>query len=380
MILAHKLAQQIVDRTMDIIDNNINVINHTGVIIGSGDKHRIGEVHDGALLAIKHGDTVEVTESAGATLKGVKPGINLLLKHQGEVIGVVGITGEPDSIRSYAELVKMTAEMIVEQSALTEQLQWDKRHKEEFVTAWVENRLNEIELQSWASRLNIDLTKPRVVTVIEFSSENRDSTLKHIQQAIDILEYPYRDNLVSVMSMNEVAVLKPYQASDSNNFKQTESNRIDKLIERLNDRGIYDVHIGLGRYFPELENIHLSYQSAKQAIQIGKASSTNDHKHLFDAHSFPILLSPLIDSWQGNQLTTPIIKLKAQDKSGQLTKTLTALFENEGNLKECADSLFIHRNTLRYRLNKIEEITQVSPHTFAGQVELYLALQLSKSK
>ncbi|WP_375753004.1 sugar diacid recognition domain-containing protein [Vibrio sp. HN007] len=379
MILEHQLAQQIVDRTMNIIGNNINVMNHAGIIIGSGDAHRIGHLHDGALLAIKHGDTVELSEETCQTLKGAKPGINLLLKNQGNVIGVVGITGDPDTIRSYANLVKMTAEMIVEQAALTEQLQWDKRHKEEFITAWISNNLNEAELHNWASRLNIDLNKPRVATVIEFLSGSRDVSLQDIRQVVDILEYPYRDNLVAVVSMNEVVVLKPYKKEDVEGFRQSESERIDKLIERLHASGIFDVHVGLGKYFAEPKKIHLSYQSAKQVIQFGKKNMPDSNKHLFDSNQLPVLLSPLANNWQGEQLCEPIVKLNANDKSGQLIKTLITLFKCDGNLKKCANSLFIHRNTLRYRLNKVEEITKISPHTFAGLVELYIAIQINKS-
>lgn len=141
MLLDDKLAQQIVDRTMKIIGTNINVMDQYGIIISSGDSLRIGQIHDGALLAINHGDTVEITEQSSHGLKGVKPGINLLLKYNQEIIGVVGITGNPDDIRNYAAMVKMTSELIIERSLLIEQLQWDKRHVEEFISSWVNGEL-----------------------------------------------------------------------------------------------------------------------------------------------------------------------------------------------------------------------------------------------
>ena len=56
--LTPKLAQQIVERTMKIIDCNINVMDANGCIIGSGDLERIGEVHEGAMLAISQKRTV----------------------------------------------------------------------------------------------------------------------------------------------------------------------------------------------------------------------------------------------------------------------------------------------------------------------------------
>lgn len=79
-MLDANLAQQIVDRTMSIIGYNINVMNHAGIIIGSGDRDRLGHVHDGAILALKHGDSIELNSHSCQSLKGVKPGINMLLK------------------------------------------------------------------------------------------------------------------------------------------------------------------------------------------------------------------------------------------------------------------------------------------------------------
>jgi len=378
MFLDHQLAQQIVNRTMDIIGNNINVMNHAGTIIASGDTKRLGKLHDGALLAIKHGDTVEVSLSDASSLKGVKPGINLLLMAEGEIIGVVGITGDPDTIRNYAALVKMTAEMIVEQARLIEQLQWDRRHKEEFITAWTNNKLSIVELQNWASRLSIDIAKPRIAAVIRFDHSNSSINHNTIRQVVELLDYPELDNLVTVLSLTEVVVLKPHIDGDRQDFSQKENQRINQLSDRLEQNGIYDVHIALGQYFPGAENIPLSFQSALQVMAYGQQHLPNKKKFLFDEVRLPVLLSPLGDVWQGRQLCEPYSRLIEQDKSGQLTKTLHALFEHQGNLKKCADSLFIHRNTLRYRLDKIEKITTISPHQFSGLVELYIASQISK--
>ncbi|BDU38265.1 sugar diacid recognition domain-containing protein [Vibrio nigripulchritudo] len=378
MILEQQLAQQIVDRTMAIIGNNINVMNQAGVIIGSGDPHRIGQTHDGALLALKHGDTVEITQQSCQSLKGAKPGINMLMKSQHEVIGVVGITGDPDSIRNYASLVKMTAEMIVDQAALIEQLQWDRRHKEEFISAWITNSVPIAELKDWAARLDIDLDMPRVAVVIELHANSAPLSLSQTRQIVELLEYPKRDNLVAVTSMREIVVLKPSHNRHGKWDSQQESVRIDILLDRLHKQGIQELDIALGEYFPNVEDIHLSYQSARQVLQFGQKHHPEHNKYLFEEMRLPVLLSPLGHFWQGDQLCKSIVKLKEQDKSGQLLKTLYALFEHQGNQKLCAESLYIHRNTLRYRLDKIEKITRISPKNFTGLVELYIASQITK--
>ncbi len=114
--LSYELAQEIVERTMKILNKNINVMNEDGIIIGSGEKERINQVHDGALLVLKKGKSVVIDEKSAAGLKGAKPGINLPIQFNNQIIGVVGITGEPEQIQNYAELVKMAAELVLEQS------------------------------------------------------------------------------------------------------------------------------------------------------------------------------------------------------------------------------------------------------------------------
>ncbi len=113
-----KMAQDIVARTMRIIDTNINVMDARGRIIGSGDRERIGELHEGALLVLSQGRVVDIDDAVARHLHGVRQGINLPLRLEGEIVGVIGLTGEPENLRKYGELVCMTAEMMLEQSRL----------------------------------------------------------------------------------------------------------------------------------------------------------------------------------------------------------------------------------------------------------------------
>ena len=126
-----KMAQDIVARTMRIIDTNINVMDARGRIIGSGDRERIGELHEGALLVLSQGRVVDIDDAVARHLHGVRQGINLPLRLEGEIVGVIGLTGEPESLRKYGELVCMTAEMMLEQSRLMHLLAQDSRLREE---------------------------------------------------------------------------------------------------------------------------------------------------------------------------------------------------------------------------------------------------------
>ncbi|ENP8340642.1 helix-turn-helix domain-containing protein [Vibrio harveyi] len=375
VILDHTLAQQIVDRTMSIIGHNINVMNAAGTIIGSGEAERIGQKHDGAVLALNHGDSLELDEQSCQSLQGVKPGINMLLHFKGEVVGVVGVTGKPEQIRAFAQLVKVTAELTIEQASLVEQLQWDRRHQEEFVSAWLNQQLNDSDLHDWAQRLCIDLVTQRVAVVIELIADNAPVSLSKVREVVDVLYRSEDKPLVAIMSMNEIVVLKSLRSSSTSNSDQSILERIQR---RLTANQIDDVRLAIGQYFDGAKQLPLSYQSAKQVLAVGRRSHPEQITLSFSEYRIPVLLAPLADSWQGEQLAQAMTSLASADKSGQLVKTLEAYFHANGNASDCANALFIHRNTLRYRLDKISEVTGISTHDFTGLVELYIASHLNK--
>ncbi|WP_447469145.1 sugar diacid recognition domain-containing protein [Vibrio harveyi] len=375
VILDHTLAQQIVDRTMSIIGHNINVMNAAGTIIGSGEAERIGQKHDGAVLALNHGDSLELDEQSCQSLQGVKPGINMLLHFKGEVVGVVGVTGKPEQIRAFAQLVKVTAELTIEQASLVEQLQWDRRHQEEFVSAWLNQQLNDSDLHDWAQRLCIDLVTQRVAVVIELIADNAPVSLSKVREVVDALYRSEDKPLVAIMSMNEIVVLKSLRSSSTSNSDQSILERIQR---RLTANQIDDVRLAIGQYFDGAKQLPLSYQSAKQVLAVGRRSHPEQTTLSFSEYRIPVLLAPLADSWQGEQLAQAMTSLASADKSGQLVKTLEAYFHANGNANDCANALFIHRNTLRYRLDKISEVTDISTHDFTGLVELYIASHLNK--
>ncbi|MFH0289058.1 sugar diacid recognition domain-containing protein [Vibrio owensii] len=373
VILDHTLAQQIVDRTMSIIGHNINVMNAAGTIIGSGDAERIGQKHDGAVLALNHGDSLELDEQSCQSLQGVKPGINMLLHFKGEVVGVVGVTGNPEQIRAFAQLVKMTAELTIEQASLVEQLQWDRRHQEEFVSAWLNQQLSDSELHDWAQRLSIDLATSRVAVVIELKAENAPVSLNSVRNLVDVLYRSEDKPLVAIMSMNEIVVLKPLRSSSN-----SDQSVLESIQRRLRANQIDDVRFAIGQRFDGAQQLPLSYLSAKQVLTVGRSSNPEQTMLSFSEYRLPVLLAPLADSWQGEQLAQAMAALVSADKSGQLVKTLEAYFQSNGNANDCAKALYIHRNTLRYRLDRISEVTSISTQDFTGLTELYIASQLRK--
>jgi len=382
MQLNETIARQIVERTMKIIPHSINVMDDKGRIIGSGDRARLQQKHEGAVLAIAEHRVVEIDEATAQHLKGVKPGINLPIIYLDQVIGVIGISGTPEQVQHYGELVKMTAELIVEQAALMSQVEWNKRHREELVLQLIQGaKLNDSQLGTIAERLELDLSRPRIAAVVKVIPDKDQSfSLEHLQQLVHLLEYPERDNLVGILSVskNEVVVLKPISFTDSGWSKKAETKRINQLLTRVKKLSNFSIKIALGECFSGVDGLAKSYETAQLTMQ----SVTNQSGEVFfyQDHKLPVLMSSILsEPWKAEQLRQPYDLLKQYDTKGVLVRTLSEYFVQNCDACQTCQKLHIHRNTLRYRLEKIEQLTSLNISNLNDILQLYLAINLFNS-
>ncbi|AXY00379.1 XRE family transcriptional regulator [Vibrio alfacsensis] len=380
MQLNETIARQIVERTMKIIPYSVNVMDELGRIIGSGDPARLSQRHEGAILAIAEHRVVAIDSATAEHLKGVKPGINFPIIYQDRIIGTIGISGEPDQVHQYGELVKMTAELIVEQAALMSQVEWHKRHREELVMQLIQGAQTDNDaIRLIGERLELDLSKPRIAAIVQvMPDENKTPlSLAHLQQLVHLLEFPERDNLVGILSVsaNEVVVLKPIELSKNGWSIENERKRVTKLLKRVRQLGKFKIRIALGDYFEGSDGLSKSYQTAKLTLE--SVHSQNGEVFFYQNHRLPVLLSSLFEeSWKVEQLREPFDLLMKQDTKGTLVKTLKAYFAQNCDAYQTSQLLHIHRNTLRYRLEQIEKITKLNINNLDDKLHLYLALNL----
>ncbi|GAA1696847.1 hypothetical protein GCM10009792_16030 [Microcella alkalica] len=106
------LAQRLVDQVGASIAHNVNLMDADGLIIGSRDPDRVGTPHEGAARAATSRRPVRIS-SAEAT-EFVRPGVNLPLVVDGDVLGVVGVTGDPDEVGELASLVLLSLRLILD--------------------------------------------------------------------------------------------------------------------------------------------------------------------------------------------------------------------------------------------------------------------------
>lgn len=375
------LAQQIVQRTTQIIPFKVNLIDAQGVILASTDPGRVGSVHPGAQLALARGASVELDATAARLLPGARPGINLPLLVRGGVCGVVGLTGEPEAVRQFGELVRAMAEMMLEQAQLVSELQHEKRYREEFVSQLIaRSGVSDTAMQAWAARLALDLRVPRAMLMLQVAhgGEQLEQVLSQLQQAQAALHLRWPALLTAVVSPGELAMLDAFPASGPQPARaQQARQRLQELQQVAQQALTLPFTLAMGVALPGLDGASASYESARQTARVGRARDAAQPLHSYLELSLPVLLSSLQDGWQAGQLRQVLAQLRSRDRSGVLLRTLDAWFGHHSHPTATAKALHIHRNTLDYRLQKIAGLTGLKLDETDDRLLLYVALQLT---
>lgn len=362
--LTQALAQNIVDRAMAILPYNVNVMDNQGLILGSGEKSRVNTRHEGAQLVLSNRRIVEIDEQSARKLKGVQPGINLPLMHDDELIGVLGISGAPEDLRTYAELVRMTAEMLLDQSRMQAERQWRKQRSDDLLAVLLGESAASQRLIDEANQLGLKPYLGRTPYLIEVGDESRTAPLSQW------LEAHYLDSWSIPMSSSSVLWCCP------------SARQIDplKLIARVKKQGLEIRRIACGVATEDIHELRRGGHRVTELLAYGQ-SVKPDHTVLsLEQSSLPSLLWTHRNDEAISELTAPIKLIQSKDSNGQLLKTLACWFEHDGHPQNCSESLGVHRNSLRYRLERITEITGKDVGKFNDLVELYLGIQLLVAK
>ena len=381
IFLTELVAQRIVDRSMAIINYNVNVMDRTGIILGSGDSHRLHQVHEGALKVLEHGQAYSIAHTHAQKIRGAQPGINLPIRFRGEIIGVVGISGSPEKVTQFADLVVMTAELMIENASMMSEIHWNKRQCENIIFEMIHGEAEQDDLfKIRTKRLGIDPNLPRVPIVISMKTKaGKDLSIEEIEQVHQVLEQGHPDDLIAMVCPTQAVLLHTIPATRDCHSNQM-SEFIQTTINRLKAFGKIDFCIAQGAYIPGIKNIPLAYRSAQEALQLGNRLNPGKYSYCYHDYQMDSLLLELTNSWKAWELKALIQPLIQTDKNNTLTKTLRVFISQHADISATSQQLHIHRNTLSYRLERIENLTGRNPKLFNDLIFLHFSLRLHEIK
>lgn len=339
-----KLAQTIVDKMMKVIPYNINIMNNKGVIIGSGDKSRVGTLHQGAVQAIQENRMIEITEDT----KYVKKGVNMPIKYEGVIMGVIGISGEANVVKPFGELVKITAELLLSQENIANLQRVKEKEKEEYIFKWVYGYNDYAkEFIEKGKMLHIDILIKRRAVLIQSKKKIKD-----------------KENFLKYLSLDEYHIA----LEEEKLLLLIREDRLEKFIEDIKEEiDLSNYYMGISE---EKLNMGRAFYESIDAAEIGIKLNLNNNIIYYENVSY---IFAILESKNLGSMLQLGEKFCSKGYEGELTKTFMAYLELNGEMNKIAKYLNIHRNTLNYRIEKIKSVTGKDIRNYSDLINLYLA-------
>lgn len=369
MEIEDTIAEKIIARTKGLIPYDINVMNKQGIVVASTDANRLGREHQGARWVIEHQESVTVALADTRFLAGAKPGVNLPIEYQGHCIGVVGITGDPDKVCELGALLKMTAELLVEQGREKDAALQLRIDKESCIKQLLQGQLDEEQIPAQLKKLQLSLRLPAVCVTIKPAHPARMMQQKLvITPALELaLNGLFCFNPDSSLSF--VLDANPHITANVAANIEAKISQVGRLLAQ-------PFKSGIGCTVTTYSSLALSQATANAALAFGLAEQETKtavpDSYYYDSHKEKIIISAIAKGWHLAELTKEYRALSAADASGALRLTLQTLMSASIDMSSCAQQLNIHRNTLRNRLEKIQDITGVDYKKLDQLFRLYL--------
>ncbi len=242
--------------------------------------------------------------------------------------------------------------------------------KDNFIKNLLLDNLLLVDIYNRAKKLHIETEVKRVVYIVE---TNRDKDGNDLEKVRSLFEGKNRDFVTAVDEKNIIVVKEVSENDTANDIAKT----AEVILAAFNSDSS-DIHVAYGTVVSEIKEVSRSYKEARMALDVGK---------IFFEERKVIAYSTLGIGRLIYQLPIPLCKMfireifdgKSPDDFDEETlTTINKFFENSLNVSETSRQLYIHRNTLVYRLDKLQKSTGLDLRVFEDAITFKIALMVVK--
>ena len=242
--------------------------------------------------------------------------------------------------------------------------------KDNFIKNLLLDNLLLVDIYNRAKKLHIDIEVRRVVFLIE---TNRDKDGNELEKIRGLFGGKSKDFVTAVDEKNIIVVKELAENEQYDDLRKT----AEVILNLFRGDG-NSVHISYGTVINELKEVSRSYKEARMALDVGR---------IFFEEQNIIAYSQLGIGRLIYQLPIPLCKMfikeifdgKSPDEfDEEILTTINKFFENSLNVSETSRQLYIHRNTLVYRLDKLQKSTGLDLRVFEDAITFKIALMVVK--
>jgi carbohydrate diacid regulator len=228
-----------------------------------------------------------------------------------------------------------------------------------------------VDIYNRAKKLHIETDVRRVVFIIETQHEKDNTALENVKS---LFSAKTKDFITAVDEKNIILVKEVKPSEGYEDLTKT----AQVIVDMMNTEASSQVHVAFGTIVNEIKEVSRSYKEAKMALDVGKIFYSDKTIVAYNRLGIGRLIY---------QLPLPLCKMfikeifegrNPDDFDEETLITINKFFENNLNVSETSRQLYIHRNTLVYRLDKLQKSTNLDLRVFEDAITFKIALMVVK--
>lgn len=352
--MSNRLFQGVLQQMHDIINCEIGVIDCDALVIACSDSSRIGYTNE--FISLDLNETYDYFIRDGYTYMPFGP------KPKNEYYAFV--EGTDETAYKYVSLLSVALSNL-------QQFYDEKYDRNNFVKNVVLDNILPGDIQLKARELHFNSSVTRVVFLIRIVASNDVS-------AFDVIQNLFPDkskDFVFTISETDIVLIKEVRPNiESGDLEKLAFSIADTLLSEFYTR----VNIGVGTVMDNVRNLAVSFREAQIALEVGKVFDTDKSIISYENLGIARLIYHLPTNLCETFLKEVFKKGSIESLDQETLFTIQKFFENNLNVSETSRKLFVHRNTLVYRLEKIKKLTGLDLREFDHAIIFKIALMVKK--
>lgn len=351
------ISNQILQNTIDGVKNITKI--ELGVVDIEGNVLAETEESNDAYVALVHSFVNSPAESQ--TVQGYQ---FFKVYDESQLEYIVVAKGDTEEVYTIGKIVVFQIQNLL--------VAYKERYdKDNFIKNLLLDNLLLVDIFNRAKKLHIEMNVRRVVFIIETSKEKDNGALETVRS---MFAGGNKDFITAVDEKNIILVKELGEKETYEDLEKT----AQVIVDMLNTEAMARVHVAFGTIIKEIKEVSRSYKEAKMAMDVGKIFYSDKKVMAYSNLGIGRLIY---------QLPLPLCKMFIKEIFAENTpdrfdeETLTTInkfFENNLNVSETSRQLYIHRNTLVYRLDKLQKSTGLDLRVFEDAITFRIALMVVK--
>ncbi len=350
-MISNQTIKTSIDKLKAITKIDFSVRSMDGYVVASTDKMDEVSVAAAQQFAASPADSQELQGFSFFKVPGEDvPEFILIAKGSGEdvhMVGRIAVSQLQDLIIAYKE-------------------RFDKNN---FVQNLLLDNLLLVDIYNRAKKLRIEPQARRAVYIIETKNERDNS-------AMEVVRNLYGDddgNLITEVDEKSIILIRALEEEETyDDLEKTAAG----IRDTLNTEAMIDVRVSCGTIVNEIAQVSRSFKEARMALNVGKIFYSEQRIHMYRKLGIGRLIYQLPENLCRLFLKEVFTKQQPETFDEETITTINMFFGNSLNVSETARQLFVHRNTLVYRLEKLSRSTGLDIRSFDDAVTFKIALMV----